>query len=166
MANVNRLDLQVSLANALTKAAPLSGGPGQALKLFHAFTQGLNPGQVRQVYFGLLSLLASGTADLDLSGTTLKEEDGTNLALVKLRVLGIYNEGPGALSIFRPAAATGVPLFLAISDGLVLPAGGLFLWSCGATDTGVTVTAATGDLISVLETAALPVTYLVMIAGI
>jgi len=166
MALVNRLDLQIALTNSPTLAAPESGGPGEAIRFFRTFTQGLNPGQIRQCFFDERSLVASATEDLDLSGTLKEADNLTNVALTRLRVLGVLNEGPGTLSIFRPAAATGVPLFLAVSDGITLPPGGIFLWCAGPTADGVTVTAATGDLISILETAALPVTYLVMIAGI
>lgn len=164
MPPVNRLDLQVHLANSPTMASPVSGGPSQVIDFFHTFTEGLNPGQVNQVYYGQRTLGVSATEDLDISGT-LKEVDGvTNVTLVRLRVVGIYNEGPGDLTFAR-AAANGVPLFSAASDAIVIPAGGMFFWTCGATASGTVVTAATGDLLTVTETSALGTTYDVMIAG-
>jgi hypothetical protein len=64
----------------------------------------------------------------------------------------------------RPAS-NGVPLFLAASDGIDVPPGGVFLWACPA-DGKVTVTASTGDLLNIDNSGAgTSVTYDVVIIG-
>jgi hypothetical protein len=57
-----------------------------------------------------------------------------------------------------------VPLFLAASDGIDVQPGGVFLWV--APTTGVTVTAATGDILNIDNSSSgTSVTYDVVIIG-
>lgn len=111
------------------------------------------------------TIAASGTEDLDLAGV-LVNEFGAVTTFVELRALLITAAAGNTnnVRVTRPAA-NGVPLFLAASDGLDIPPGGAFLWACGA-DGKVTITAATGDLITVANSGAgTPVTYDVVIIG-
>jgi|APSaa5957512622_1039677.scaffolds.fasta_scaffold01488_9 hypothetical protein len=165
MPPTNRLEVQVRASNSPTRAAPLSGGPGQSIDFFHTFTEGLNLGQVDHVFYDERTLVMSGTEDLDLSGT-LKECDGiTNVTLTRLRVAAFYNEGPGEMLLSRPAA-NGVVLFSAAVDQIVIPAGAVFLWACSDEDSGIVVTPVTGDLLTVTEGGSGPITYKVLLAGI
>jgi hypothetical protein len=111
------------------------------------------------------TLAASATEDLDLAGV-LVNEFGAVTTFVELRALLITAAAGNTnnVRVTRPAA-NGVPLFLAASDGIDIPPGGTFLWACGA-DGKVTITAATGDLLTVANSAAgTPVTYDVVIIG-
>jgi hypothetical protein len=108
---------------------------------------------------------ASSNEDLDLAGS-LAGPFGAAQVFVELRAILISaaSANTNNVRITRPAS-NGVPLFLAASDGIDVPPGGVFLWSCPA-DGKVTVTASTGDLINVANSSSgTSVTYDVVIIG-
>lgn len=112
------------------------------------------------------TLAASATEDLDLAGA-LAGPLGAAQVFVELRAIMIKAAAGNTnnVNITRPAA-NGVPLFLAASDGIAIPPGGVFLWSCPA-DGKVVVTAATGDLVTITNSAgSTSVTYDVVIVGV
>lgn len=112
------------------------------------------------------TLTASGTEDLDLAGG-LTNPFGATLTFVELRAILITaaSGNTNNVNITRPAS-NGVPLFLAASDGIAVPPGGAFLWTCPA-DGKVTVTASTGDLLTITNSAgSTSVTYDVVILGV
>lgn len=111
------------------------------------------------------TLTASGTEDLDLAGS-LAGPFGASQVFVELRAILVKASASNTnnVNITRPAS-NGVPLFLAAGDGVPIPPGGVFLWACPA-DGKVTVTAATGDLITLTNSAgSTSVTYDVVIIG-
>lgn len=108
---------------------------------------------------------ASASEDLDLAGVLTSPLGGTQ-TYVELRALMITASSGNTnnVRLTRPAS-NGVPLFLAASDGIDIPPGGVFLWACGA-DGKVTVTAGTGDLLTVANSGSgTSVTYDVVILG-
>lgn len=112
------------------------------------------------------TLNASATEDLDLAGV-LASPFGATLTFVELRAVLITaaSGNTNNVNVTRPAS-NGVPLFLAASDGIAVQPGGAFLWTCPA-DGKVTVTAATGDLLTITNSAgSTPVTYDVVILGV
>lgn len=117
------------------------------------------------VFHDRRTLNASANEDLDLAGA-LTSALGATLTFVELRAIMISAAAANTnnVRVTRPAS-NGVPLFLAASDGIDVPPGGAFLWACGA-DGKVTVTAGTGDLINVANSAGgTSVTYDVVIVG-
>lgn len=111
------------------------------------------------------TVAASGTDPLDLAGS-LTGPLGATLTFVELRLLMICASSANTnnVRLNRPAS-NGVPLFLAASDGIDIPPGGIFLW-VGPADGKVTVTAATGDLINIDNASSgTSVTYDVVILG-
>jgi hypothetical protein len=111
------------------------------------------------------TLAASGTEDLDLAGS-LAGPFGASQVFVELRAILISASSANTnnVRVTRPAA-NGVPLFLAASDGIDIPPGGVFLWSCPA-DGKVSVTAGTGDLITITNSSSgTSVTYDVVLVG-
>lgn len=111
------------------------------------------------------TISASSNEDLDLAGS-LGTPLGTAAVFVELRALLISasSSNTNNVRVTRPAS-NGVPLFLAASDGIDVPPGGVFLWSCPA-DGKVTVTASTGDLINIANSSSgTSVTYDVVIIG-
>jgi hypothetical protein len=111
------------------------------------------------------TLSASGTEDLDLAGS-LAGPFGASQVFVELRAIMIKaaSGNTNNVNLTRPAS-NGVPLFLAASDGIAIQPGGVFLWSCPA-DGKVTVTASTGDLLTLTNSAgSTSVTYDVVIIG-
>lgn len=118
------------------------------------------------VFHDTRTLAASGTEDLDLAGT-LPGPFGASQVFVELRAILVSAAAANTnnVRVTRPAA-NGVPLFLAASDGIDIPPGGVFLWSCPA-DGKVAVTAGTGDLITVTNSGAgTSVTYDVVLVGV
>lgn len=111
------------------------------------------------------TLAASATEDLDLAGV-LADAYGATLTFVELRavLISAASGNTNNVNVTRPAS-NGVPLFLAASDGIAVQPGGLFMWSCPA-DAKVAVTASTGDLLTITNSAgSTPVTYDVVIVG-
>jgi hypothetical protein len=112
------------------------------------------------------TLAASGTEDLDLAGVLANPLTGATMTFVELRAILVTASSANTnnVNLTRPAS-NGVPLFLAASDGIPIPPGGCFLWTCPA-DGKVTVTASTGDLITLTNSAgSTSVTYDVVIIG-
>lgn len=118
-----------------------------------------------QMFHDQRTLAASASEDLDLAGV-LASPFGATLTFVELRAVLITaaSANTNNVRVTRPAS-NGVPLFLAASDGLDVPPGGAFLWTCPA-DGKVTVTAGTGDLLTVANSSSgSSVTYDVVIIG-
>jgi len=111
-------------------------------------SSGTAANQADRVFTDTRVLGISATEDLDLAGTLL---DAFGVAITFVKVKAIIIKAAAAntnnVQFSRPAGATGVPLFLAVSDGLVIPPGYTFAWF--GPGTGVTVTPATGDLITI-----------------
>jgi hypothetical protein len=126
-------------------------------------TSGTASGSADLIFHDTRTLAASGTEDLDLAGS-LTDAYGTTLTFVKIKAVMITaaSGNTNSVQVTRPAS-NGVPLFIAASDGISLAAGEVFMW---ASSTGKTVTAATGDLLTVTNSAGTTsVTYDVVIIG-
>ena len=125
---------------------------------------GTGSSQADMIFTDTRTVSASGTDALDLAGS-LTGPLGTTLTFVKLKALFVRASSGNTnnVRVNRPAS-NGVPLFLAASDGIDIPPGGLFLWAGPVA--GVTVTAATGDLINIDNSSSgTSVTYDVVIIG-
>ena len=150
--HVNPLDLgSVALPFSLSHVVSLASGTGA--------------GQADRVFTDERTLAASATEDLDLAGALI-DAFGAAITFAKIKAVIIVAAAGNVnnINVSRPAGATGVPMFLAISDGFVLPPGFAFaLFGSGA---GVTVTPASGDLITITNAGAgTPVTYKVILIG-
>jgi hypothetical protein len=125
---------------------------------------GTGTSQADKIYQKTTTLSASGTADLDLAGS-LTDILGTALTFVKIKLIRVTASSANTnnVQITRPAS-NGVPFFLAAGDGLSVLPGGYFGWC--APGAGITVTAATGDLLTFTNSAgSTSVTYSVVIIG-
>lgn len=113
--------------------------------------------------------VATGATDsLDMAGTLVGLLGGTvTFARIKaIRVLNSNNAGTAnttTLSITRPAT-NGVPIFTAAGDSVPIPPGGVFLL-INPSAAGYAVTAGTGDLIDIINSAGASATYRVEIIG-
>ena len=127
---------------------------------------GVAANQADRVFTDTRTLGASATEDLDLAGVLL-DAFGAAITFVKLKALVIKAAAANTNNVHlsRPAGATGVPIFLAISDGIIIPPGYTFAWFGPGTG-GIAVTPATGDLITLTNSAGgTGVTYDVVIIG-
>lgn len=159
-------EIQCSVTGRHTGTADL-GTPTLQFGLSSAVSlaTGTGTGQADRVFTDTRTLVASGTEDLDLAGVLL---DAFGAAITMAKVKAIFIKAAAGntnnINVSRPAGATGVPIFLAISDGFVLPPGFTFAWfGPGA---GITVTGGTGDLITITNAAGgTPVNYDIVIVG-
>lgn len=137
-----------------------------AISITQSLTSGTGAGQVDRVFTDTRTLGPSATENLDLAGV-LTDAFGASLTFVTIKAVIIRaaaaNNVANQVQVTRPAA-NGVPFFMAASDGISLAPGYTFAWfGSGA---GVTVTAATGDLITVTNSAGTnSVNYDVVILG-
>ena len=157
--------LHLTLAADLTSALDLATAsvPLSISKTIEMAT-GTSTGLADKVFHDQRTLTASATEDLDLAGS-LTDSLGTALTIVKLKALYIFAASANTNNVVlsRPAA-NGVPLFSAASDAISVLPGGILLWV--APGAGVTVTAATGDLLTITNSAgSTSVTYDVVIIG-
>jgi hypothetical protein len=154
--------ISAALSNPLdlvTGAAPLEYSKKMT------WTNGTTIDKADLVFSDTRTITASSNEDLDLAGV-LTSIYGATLTFVELKAILIVAAvaNTNNVRVTRPAS-NGVPLFLAASDGIDVPPGGLFFWACPA-DGKVTVTASTGDLINVANSSSgTSVTYDVVIVG-
>lgn len=117
------------------------------------------------VFHDTRTLSASATENLDLAGS-LAGPFGASQVFAEVRAIMVKAAAANTnnVNVIREGT-NGVPLFLALGDGIPVPPGGVFLWSCPA-DGKVAVTAATGDLLTFTNSAgSTSVTYDVIIVG-
>lgn len=129
------------------------------------WTNGTTADKADLVFSDTRTVTASSTDPLDLAGS-LASVYGATLTFVELKALLVVasTANTNNVRVNRPAS-NGVPLFLAASDGIDVPPGGLFFWACPA-DGKVTVTASTGDILNFDNSSSgTSVTYDVVIIG-
>jgi hypothetical protein len=158
--------LAVSLSSSLTTAldlvsasAPLKYNKNMVL------SSGTGLGAADKIFSDTRTLAASGTENLDLSGS-LTDSFGAVVTFARIKLVLVTAAVGNTNNVnFAREGTNGVPLFLAASDGIaVKPGGGFAWWSPDAA--GVVVTAATGDLLTVTNSGAgTGVTYDVVIIG-
>lgn len=130
-----------------------------------SLTSGTGAGQADLVFTDTRTLSASGTENLDLAGS-LTDAYGATMTFARIKGLIIFaaSGNTNDVQVTRPAS-NGVPVFMAAGDGIAVRPGGLFAWACSDA-TGVAVTASTGDLITVTNSAGTTgVTYTVVVFG-
>jgi hypothetical protein len=146
-------------------AADLATKACNLLKTYSVnLASGTASGQADMIFHDRRTLIASGTEDLDLSGSLLDPLTGAAMAFVSLKLLLIVAASANTNDVQVTRPATGAPIFLAALDGVaVKPNGALLIHAPG---TGYAVTAATGDVITVTNSAAgTSVTYDVVLIG-
>lgn len=156
---VRAICTETSALDLVTASAPIA---------FTARTRlatGTGANQADKVFQDTRTLSASGTEDLDVSGSLTTPLGGSFvIARIKALIVTAAAGNTNNVNITRPAS-NGVPLFLAASDGIPVKPGGTFVWIAPDV-TGIAVTAATGDLITVTNSSSgTSVTYSVIIIG-
>jgi len=131
-------------------------------------TDGAGAGAANLIYQDTGQIAASGTNTLDLAGGSLTDPFGAALTFARIKGLWVRarstNNAANNVVVTRPAA-NGVPLFAAASDAIALRPGEIFGWMSPHA-TGVVVTAATADLIDLVNSAGTnAVDYDVVILG-
>jgi hypothetical protein len=127
------------------------------------FTSGVGLNQIDRLLFDERTITGSGTDALDFSGGGLVDVMNVAWAPARIKYLCVINLGPNDIQLVRPAS-NGIPIYLAASDGELIPANG-FLEKCWPSAAGVVVTAGTGDLLNIVNTAAGTITYQIICGG-
>ena len=151
--------LQTNPLDLVTGSAPLKYAKSMAL----GSGAGLN--QADRMWTDQRTLGASGTENLDLAGALVDAFGATvTFARIKLVVVTAAAANTNNVNFIREST-NGVPLFLALGDGIpVKPGGGFAWWAPDAA--GIVVTAATGDLLTVTNAGAgTSVTYDIVVIG-
>lgn len=130
----------------------------------YIWTSGTGTDQADRMYSDTGSITASSTTTLDLAGAALLDPYGTAVVFVKLKMLRLEAAVANVNNVLvtRPAS-NGVPLFSAAGDQAIVQPGGVLemVWPAG-----ITVTAATGDLIDLVNSGAgTSVAYNLMLVG-
>lgn len=158
--------LQVNLTATLTNPLDLTT-PNDLLDYVKRITMttGTAADQADMMWHDQRTLTASATEDLDLAGS-LTNAFGTTQTFVELKGIIVYAATGNTNNVnIQRASSNGVPLFLAASDGLGVRPGGIFVWF-NPGNGGVTVTAGTGDLLTMTNSAgSTSVTYDIILIG-
>ncbi|MGW1039889.1 hypothetical protein [Streptomyces sp. NPDC002547] len=130
-----------------------------------SFADGAGAGAANLIFHDQRTLTASGTENLDLAGV-LSDKFGQVLTFARVKAVLVVAAAANTnnVNVTQPAS-NGVPVFLAAGDGVGVRPGGIFLW-VAPDATGAAVTAGTGDLLTVTNSAGgTSVTYDVLILG-
>lgn len=125
---------------------------------------GTGANQADKVWSDTRTVTTGATDSIDVAGS-LTDAFGATFTLARVKVIYIKASSSNTtdLQLARPAS-NGVPLFSAVSDAIVIKPGGVFLWATGDA-TAIPVTAATADLISVINGAGASAVYDIVIVG-
>lgn len=152
---------QTSALDLTTASAPVSWARQVAL------ATGTGAGQADVIFTDTRTLAASATEDLDLAGS-LTGAFGATLTFVKVKALAIAAAAANTNNVVVGAAASNAWATLLNSTGTVtLRPGAFFIAVAGVADsTGYAVTASTGDLLKVANSAgSTGVTYDLVVIG-
>lgn len=127
--------------------------------------QGTGLGQADMMWSDTVTIAASGTQAVDLAGSLAGPFGGTlTFARIKMVVVAAVLGNTNNINVVRDGT-NGVPLFLALGDGIAVHPGGIFVWFAPSA-AGAVVTPTTGDLLNLVNSAAgTPVTGDIVIVG-
>ena len=152
---------QTSALDLGTVTFPFSAAAGVS------YSSGTAAGQCDMVFTDTRTLSASGTEDIDLAGS-LTGALGNTLTFARIKAVHVSaaSGNTNSVQVTRPAS-NGVPWLMAAGDGIALRPGAAVTWASGTGDsTGVAVTAGTGDLITITNSAGTTgVTYNIVVLG-
>lgn len=158
--------LVTSVTATLTDALDLSTVTDPlAYTLRTTLTSGTGANQADMLWHDTRTLAASATENLDLAGSLVNGlGDTQTFARVKAIMVTAAAANTNNVNVIREGT-NGVPIFLALADGVAVRPGGMFMLSAPDA-TAYAVTAATGDLLTFTNSAgSTSVTYSVIIIG-
>src|SRR5262245_22903335 len=125
-----QLTASLGVSSELTNPLDLST-PSSVLNFARQIVlgQGAGANQADMIWHDRRNIAASSTDSLDLAGVLTGPFGGTALtfARIKMLIVAPLATNTNNINVQRPSGATGVPLFLATADGIVIKPGG-FLW--------------------------------------
>jgi hypothetical protein len=156
----------ISLSSVLGQVEGLDIGVEKKAALSKLLTQawatGVGLNQFDRLLVDERSVGSSATDSLDFAGGGLTDVLGATWAPARLKFLILANLGPNDIQVVRPS--NGIPIFLAVGDGEQIPLNGV-LYKSWPSAAGVVVTAGSGDLLNVVNTAAGTIGYQIIAGG-
>lgn len=155
------LRVNSTLSNALDLVTPAAL---QSFQYLLELTSGAGLNAANVVWSDRRTLAASTTDTLDVAtGGGLVDALGVAVAMARMKGIIVRNRGAQNITVGRPAA-NGVPWMTAAGDSNIVVPGGVLIefWPTAA---GIVVTAATADLIEVVNGAGSSVDYDIIIFG-
>jgi len=149
-----------------TTSSELSTGKDAlSYKKTFAWTDGAGASKSEALWHDQRTIAASGNEDIDLAGW-LTDMFGTTLTFTKLKAIVVYASTDNTNNVEVTRKGTnGVPFMLAAGDGMAIKPGGLFAL-IDPSSGGYTVTAGSGDLINIANSAgSTSVTYDIILIG-
>lgn len=156
--------IQITLQALLTATIGLSTVRQQVNESFaQSLADGVDVGEADTLYTAERTIAASSSENLDLAGS-LTDVFGATITFAKVKALYIQALSTNTNNVqVQREGTNGVPIFMALGDGIELSPGAAFLVFDPA---GYAVTAGTGDLLAVTNSGAgSSVTYRIIIIG-
>lgn len=161
------LQTDVTLKLVATQLSSLDLADGKfplSIAKILSMATGTSSGQADLLFADQRTIAASGSENLDLTGS-LTDAFGTTLTFAAIKLLYVYAAATNTNNVNVSSDGTnGVPMFLALGDGVKVVPGGMQFWT--APGAGIAVTASTGDLLTFANSSSgTSVTYDVVIIG-
>lgn len=161
---LDHVNVSLKLDAMLLNTLDLENGQSSILRsILSTLANGTGAAQASQMWSDTRTLTASATENLDLAGS-LVNVFGVTLTFTKIKVLYVAAASGNTNDVqVSRGSSNGFVWFLAVSDGFKLQPGA---WNCFFDPVGVAVTAGTGDILTVTNSAGgTSVTYDVVIVG-
>lgn len=149
--------ISVTLSAKLTGTPDLSNSEiSTLLELAVTLASGTLAGQADKIYADAFSIVASGSSDLDLVGTSLIGPDGVSVSFARVKALIVSADAANTNNVVIGAAATNPWVgFLGATHTLTLRPGAFTMMGAGAADLAAYATVAnTGDLLRLANSGA------------
>jgi hypothetical protein len=130
------------------------------------FSNGTAAGSLSECYHGTLTLVGTASQELDLAGSLVMQ--GSTITFTKVKTLWVYNKGTNLTDIVTVGGAASnawESWVTAAGDSIKIEPGACWGFCVGATSTGYTVTAGTGDKLKFVNASTNTVTVDLMIGG-
>lgn len=156
--------------SVILKACESIASENQAGPVWHTFdafggvqlTNGTAAGQADKVWSDRRTLGAGATDNLDLAGSVNALFGGT-VTFAKVKAFVVYNRTAGQTLTYKKANPNGFAgMVSGTTDGIEVETGGFFFWYAPS---GKTVTAGTGDLFSITNSAGSSCDYDIFVVG-
>lgn len=162
---VDHVNFTARLDSSLIRALDLDTVRDDLLyTITNNLSNGTASGNASQQWHDTRTLTASATEDLDFAGS-LTNAFGVTLTFAKIKLIIVKASSANTNDVqVTRSSSNGVPLFMAANDGIALGPGEWFIF--GSPTTGKTVTAGTGDLLTLTNSAgSTSVTYDIIVIG-
>lgn len=158
--------LKVIINATQTKTADFeSASSAIETSVSQSFADGVGADQADLIFKDTRTLAASAAESLDLAGS-LTDIYGATVTFARVKAIYVKAAAGNTndVQVTRPAS-NGLPIFLAAGDGIPVRPDGVLLWMAPDA-TGIAVTAGTGDLLTLTNSAgSTSVTYDIVIIG-